>query len=159
MAYILNVYTLVEMIIYLCLLPVWINEAGNLWAYFCIWGCILLTIPLMAIVRFDFDRYKAAVEREIQYLLKSGNRDIVCFLVLRGEVVKLTREEYELSGLQMQEILESGKFTVSDLRESFEIYADEIHELDPTFYNSNKLIQMGFVKDDFVKRSLWNVMR
>jgi len=112
MAYILNVYKLVEMNIYLWLLPVWIDEAGNLWAYFCIWICILSSIPLMAIVRFDFDRYKAAVEREIEYLLQSGNQDIVCFLVLRGEVVKLTRKEYDLSGLQLKEMLDSGKFSI-----------------------------------------------
>ena len=42
-AYFLNVYKLVEMIILLCLLPMWINEANGLWTYFCVFGCILLT--------------------------------------------------------------------------------------------------------------------
>ena len=73
---------------------------------------------------------------------------------MRGEVLKLKREEYELSGLQPKEILDSGNFIVNDLRENFDIYADEIHAMDPDVYDLKKLTEMGFMKVDFVERSL-----
>ena len=73
-------------------------------------------------------------------------------MALRGELAKLTREEYELSGLQAKELLESGKFAVSDLREKFDVYVDEIHEVNPNVYDMKKLVENGFLTIDFVKR-------
>lgn len=75
-------------------------------------------------------------------------------MVLRGEVLQLTKEEYKLSGLQAKEILDSGNCIVSDLRETFGVSADEIHKLDPHEYDVKKLAEMGFMKVDFVERSL-----
>ena len=67
-------------------------------------------------------------------------------MVLQGDVREMTRTQFESSGLELQDMLSSDAISLSDLR-SFNIRAQEVHEIDPDVFDEKKLASNGFLKD------------